>query len=158
MWSGKGEAGCLLPFAGAKKDVLWRRFMMARCLAVGSRAAGEMQAQAAHMAAGIPKAPNRGDALREARLKPISEVAHRRVLEYYLRLKAEGPAHAKVADSIFPPEHPIHVRLAKAQQLYSTRDDTEKPHDATVLQLARRVHFNTTTPGGLKADAPEKDK
>ncbi|KAG8341649.1 hypothetical protein TRVL_07517 [Trypanosoma vivax] len=32
------------------------------------------------------------------------------------------------------------------------------PSDATVLQLARRVHFNATPPGGLKADAPEKDK
>ncbi|CCD13450.1 unnamed protein product [Trypanosoma congolense IL3000] len=37
-------------------------------------------------------------------------------------------------------------------------DGMGKQHDATVLQLARRVHFNTTTPGGLKADAPEKDK
>ncbi|KAH8609673.1 putative RNase H [Trypanosoma vivax] len=37
-------------------------------------------------------------------------------------------------------------------------DAPEKPHDATVLQWARRVHFDITTPGGLKADAPEKDK
>ncbi|CCD11910.1 unnamed protein product [Trypanosoma congolense IL3000] len=37
-------------------------------------------------------------------------------------------------------------------------DGTGKQHETTVLQLARRVHFNTTTPGGLKADAPEKDK
>ncbi|KAG8340217.1 hypothetical protein TRVL_08951 [Trypanosoma vivax] len=73
-------------------------------------------------------------------------------------MKAKGPVHAKVAESIFPPEHPIHVRLAKVQHLYSPIDGMEKPHDATVLQLARRVHFNTTTPGGLKADAPEKDK
>ncbi|KAH8609148.1 hypothetical protein ERJ75_001268300 [Trypanosoma vivax] len=117
-----------------------------------------VQAQAAHIAAGIPKAANLEDALREARLKLINEVAHRRALEYYLRLKAKGPAHAKVADSIFPPEHPIHVRLAKVQHLYSIIDSPEKPHGAKVLQLARRVHFNTTTPGGLKADAPEKDK
>ncbi|CCD20332.1 retrotransposon hot spot protein (RHS), putative [Trypanosoma vivax Y486] len=115
-------------------------------------------ASAAHIVAGIPKAANREDALREARLKPINEVAHRRALECYLRLKAKGPAHAKVADSIFPPEHPIHVRLAKVQRLYSTIGSHEKPHDAKVLQLARRVHFNITTPGGLKADAPEKDK
>ncbi|CCD20778.1 reverse transcriptase (RNA-dependent DNA polymerase), partial [Trypanosoma vivax Y486] len=117
-----------------------------------------VQAQAAHIVAGIPKAANREDALREARLKSINEVAHRRALEYYLRLKAKGPVHAKVADSIFPPEHPIHVRLAKVQKLYSIIDSPEKPHDATVLQWARRVHFNITTPGGLKADAPEKDK
>ncbi|KAH8606834.1 putative RNase H [Trypanosoma vivax] len=117
-----------------------------------------VQAQAAHLVAGIPKAANREDALREARLKPISEVTHRRALEYYLRLKAKGPVHAKVADSIFPPEHPIHVRLAKEQHLCSTIDGKRKTHDEKALQLARRVHFNITTPGGLKADAPEKDK
>ncbi|CCD20356.1 retrotransposon hot spot protein, putative [Trypanosoma vivax Y486] len=50
-----------------------------------------VQAQAAHIVAGIPKAANREDALREARLKPINEVAHRRALENYLRLKAKGP-------------------------------------------------------------------
>ncbi|KAG8339452.1 hypothetical protein ERJ75_000102900 [Trypanosoma vivax] len=42
------------------------------------------------------------------------------------------------------------------KRLYSTIDGREQPHDATVLQLARCVHFNITTPGGLKADAPEK--
>ncbi|KAH8612619.1 hypothetical protein ERJ75_000881400 [Trypanosoma vivax] len=117
-----------------------------------------VRAQAAHVAAGISKAANRVDALREARLKPINEVAHRRALEYYLQLKAKGPVHAKVPDSIFPPEHPIHVRRAKVHQLYSIIDRPEKPHDATVLQWARRIHFNIATPGGLKADAPEKDK
>ncbi|KAG8340463.1 hypothetical protein TRVL_08707 [Trypanosoma vivax] len=117
-----------------------------------------VQAQAAHIVTGIPRAANREDALREARLKPINEVAHRKALEYDLRLNAKGPAHTKVGDSIFPPEHPIHVRLARAQHLCSTIDSPEKPHDAKVLQLARRVHFNTTTPGGLKADAPEKHK
>ncbi|KAH8606858.1 hypothetical protein ERJ75_001470800 [Trypanosoma vivax] len=117
-----------------------------------------VQAQAAHIVAGVPKAANREDALREARLKTVSGVPHRRALEYYLRLKAKGPVHAKVADSIFPPEHPIHVRLAKAQRLCSTIDSPEKPHDATALQLARRVNFNITTPGGPKADAPEKGK
>ncbi|KAH8617574.1 hypothetical protein ERJ75_000367800 [Trypanosoma vivax] len=66
--------------------------------------------------------------------------------------------HAKVADSIFPPEHPIHVRLAKVQHLYSSIDSPEKPLDAKVLQWARRVHFNVTRPMGLKADAPQKDK
>ncbi|KAH8603643.1 hypothetical protein ERJ75_001801500 [Trypanosoma vivax] len=117
-----------------------------------------VRAQAAHVAAGIPKAANREDALREARLKPINEAVHRRALEHYLCLKAKGPTHAKVADSIFPPEHPIHVRLAKAQRLCSTIGGTEKPHDAMALQLAMRVHFDTATPGGLKADAPDKDK
>ncbi|KAH8610438.1 hypothetical protein ERJ75_001101300 [Trypanosoma vivax] len=117
-----------------------------------------VQTQTVNIVAGIPKAPNREDGLREARLKPINEVAHRRALEYYLRLKAKGPVDAKVADSIFPPEHPIHVRLAKVQHLYSIIDSPEKPHGQTVLQWARRVHFNITTPGGLKADAPEKDK
>ncbi|CCD20716.1 hypothetical protein, conserved, partial [Trypanosoma vivax Y486] len=76
-----------------------------------------VQAQAAHIVAGIPKAANREDSLREARLKPINGVAHRRALEYYLWLAAKGPAHAKVADSTFPPDHPIHVRLAKARHL-----------------------------------------
>ncbi|CCD19321.1 reverse transcriptase (RNA-dependent DNA polymerase) [Trypanosoma vivax Y486] len=117
-----------------------------------------VQAQAAHIVPTIPKGASREDALREAQLKPINEVAHRRVLEYYLRLKAKGPVHPEVADSIFPPEHPIHVRLAKVQRLYSIDDGPEKPHDARVLEWARRVHFNTTTPGVLKADAPEKDK
>ncbi|CCD20312.1 putative Reverse transcriptase (RNA dependent DNA polymerase) [Trypanosoma vivax] len=116
-----------------------------------------VQVQAAHIVAGIPKAVNRAFALREARQKPINEVAHRRALEYYLRLKAKGPVHAKVADSIFPPEHPIHVRLAKVQHLHSIIDGREKQHEAKVLQWARRVHFNTTTHGELKADAPEKD-
>ncbi|KAG8339780.1 hypothetical protein ERJ75_001071700 [Trypanosoma vivax] len=84
-----------------------------------------VRAQAAHIVAGIPKAANREDALREARLKSINKVAHRRALEYYLCLKAKGPAHAKVADSIFPPDRPIHVRLAKAQHLPSTIDSPE---------------------------------
>ncbi|CCD19767.1 hypothetical protein, conserved in T.vivax [Trypanosoma vivax Y486] len=117
-----------------------------------------VRAQAARIAAGIPKTANREDGLREARLKPINEAVRRRALEYYLRLKAKGPTHAKVADSIFPPEHPIHVRLAKAQRLCSAIGGTEKRHDATALQLAMRVRFNATTPGGLKADAPDKDK
>ncbi|KAH8608462.1 hypothetical protein ERJ75_000567000 [Trypanosoma vivax] len=90
-----------------------------------------VRAQAAHIAAGIPKTANGEDALREARLKPINEAVRRRALEHYLRLKAKGPTHAKVADSIFPPEHPIHVRLAKAQRLCSTIGGTEKRHDAT---------------------------
>ncbi|CCD20318.1 reverse transcriptase (RNA-dependent DNA polymerase) [Trypanosoma vivax Y486] len=117
---------------------------------------GRTRAQEAHIVAGIPKAANREDALREARLKATNEVAHRRASEHYLRLKAKVPTHAKVAESIFPPEHPIHVRLAKAQHLPRTIDSPEKLHDATVLQLARRVHF-TATPGGLKTEAPEKD-
>ncbi|KAG8339125.1 hypothetical protein TRVL_10047 [Trypanosoma vivax] len=117
-----------------------------------------VQAQAAHIVAGIPKAADREDALRKARLKPPNEVAHLRALEYYICLKAKGPVPAKVADRIFPPEHPIHVRLAKAQRLCSTIGGPEMPSDATVLQLARRVHFNATTPGDLKAGAPEKDK
>ncbi|CCD21365.1 reverse transcriptase (RNA-dependent DNA polymerase), partial [Trypanosoma vivax Y486] len=124
----------------------------------GRERLGRVQAQAAHIVAGIPKAANREDALLEARLEPISDVAHRRASEYYLRLKAKGPLHAKEADSIFPPKHPIHVRLAKVQHLCSTIDSPEKPHDAQVLQWARRVHFNITTSCGLKADAPEKDK
>ncbi|KAH8606531.1 hypothetical protein ERJ75_001504500 [Trypanosoma vivax] len=117
-----------------------------------------VRAQAARVAAGIPKNANREDALREARLKPINEAVRRRALEHYLRLKAKGPTHAKVADSIFPPEHPIRVKFVKAQRLCSTIGGTEKPHDATALQLAMRVRFNTATPGGLKADAPDKDK
>ncbi|KAH8607127.1 hypothetical protein ERJ75_001449400 [Trypanosoma vivax] len=72
----------------------------------------------------------------------------------YLRLRPRS-THAKVAQHI-PPEHPIHVRLAKVQHLYSAIGSPEKPHDATVLQWVRRVHFNITTPGGLNADAPEK--
>ncbi|CCD19837.1 hypothetical protein, conserved, partial [Trypanosoma vivax Y486] len=158
MGSGKGEAAPLSPCAGANQDVLWRRVMVVGCLAVGSRAAGEVREQAAHIVAGIPKAANREDALREARLKPINEVAHRRALEYCQRLKVKGPVHAKVEDSIFPPEHPIYIRLSKVQHLYSTIDRHEKARDAKVLQWPRRVHFNITTPGGLKADEPEKDK
>ncbi|KAH8604300.1 hypothetical protein ERJ75_001734400 [Trypanosoma vivax] len=90
-----------------------------------------VQAQAEHVVAVVPDAANREDALCEALLKATNEVGHRKALEYYLRLKAKGPAHAKVADSIFPPVRPIHVRLAKAQNLASTDDDPEKPHDAT---------------------------
>ncbi|CCD20346.1 reverse transcriptase (RNA-dependent DNA polymerase) [Trypanosoma vivax Y486] len=81
-----------------------------------------VQDQAPHIVAGIPKAADREDALREARLKSINEVAHRRALEYHLRMKAKGLVHTKVADSIFPPEHPIHVRLAKVQHLCSIID------------------------------------
>ncbi|KAH8604754.1 hypothetical protein ERJ75_001686000 [Trypanosoma vivax] len=43
-----------------------------------------VRAQAARAAAGIPKAANREDALREARLKPIKEAVRRRALEHYL--------------------------------------------------------------------------
>ncbi|KAH8609784.1 putative Reverse transcriptase (RNA dependent DNA polymerase) [Trypanosoma vivax] len=43
-----------------------------------------VQAQAAHMVAGNPKAANREGGLREARLKPINEVARRRALDHYL--------------------------------------------------------------------------
>ncbi|CCD12245.1 unnamed protein product [Trypanosoma congolense IL3000] len=118
----------------------------------------KVQAQAAHLVAGIPKAANRDDAMREARLKPMNEVAHRRALEYCQRLKAKGAVHAKISESIFPPEHPINVRLAKVKHLYSTIDGTGKKHDATVLKLFGRVTFNTTTPGAVKADPPEKDK
>ncbi|KAH8612905.1 hypothetical protein ERJ75_000847500 [Trypanosoma vivax] len=117
-----------------------------------------VQTQAAHIVAGIPKAANREDALREARLRPVNAVAHRRASEYYLRLKGKGPVHAKVAGSVFPLEHPIHGRLAKAQHLYSTIDSPEKDQEAAMLRLARRVHFNSTTASGLKAGAPEKDR
>ncbi|CCD19406.1 retrotransposon hot spot protein (RHS), putative, (fragment), partial [Trypanosoma vivax Y486] len=117
-----------------------------------------VQAQAPHIVAGIPKAANREGALCTTRAKPTDEVAHRRALEYYLRLKAKGPVHAKVADSSFPTERQIRIRLAKAQHLYSIIDSPEKPHDATASQLTRRVHFNITTPGDPKADAPRKDK
>ncbi|CCD20916.1 hypothetical protein, conserved, partial [Trypanosoma vivax Y486] len=41
---------------------------------------------------------------------------------------------------------------------YGTINSTEKPHDATTLRLAMRVYVNATTPGGLEAGAPEKDK
>nr|CCC90773.1 unnamed protein product [Trypanosoma congolense IL3000] len=70
----------------------------------------KVQAQAAHIVSGIPKASNRNDALCEARLKPMNEVAHRRALEYHLRLKAKESTQEKLAKSIFPPEHPIFVR------------------------------------------------
>ncbi|KAH8616480.1 hypothetical protein ERJ75_000474900 [Trypanosoma vivax] len=66
-----------------------------------------VKAQAAHIVAGIPKAANREDALREARLKPINEVTRRRALEYNMRIKVKGPTHAKVADSpsVSPDRH-----------------------------------------------------
>ncbi|KAH8608905.1 hypothetical protein ERJ75_001264300 [Trypanosoma vivax] len=102
-----------------------------------------VQAHAAHIVAGIPKAANREDALREARLKPINEVTHWRVLEYYLRLKAKGPVHAKVADSIFPPEHPIHVRLARVQHLCSTIGGPKKH---TMQRRCRGLGVPTSTP------------
>ncbi|KAG8339812.1 hypothetical protein TRVL_09361 [Trypanosoma vivax] len=102
-----------------------------------------VQAQAAHIVAGIPKAANREDDLRRGRLKPVNEVAHRRALEYYLRLKAKGPAHAKVADSIFPPEHPIHIRLAKAKHLHSTIDG---PKNRTTRRCCSGPGAFTSTP------------
>ncbi|KAH8612872.1 hypothetical protein ERJ75_000841700 [Trypanosoma vivax] len=98
------------------------------------------------------------DALREARLQLVNAVAHRRASEYELRLKGSGPVHAKVQDSVFPLEHPIHIRLAKAQDLFSTIDSPEKDQEAAMLRLARRVHFRRPTARGLKADAPEKDR
>ncbi|KAH8619571.1 hypothetical protein ERJ75_000151600 [Trypanosoma vivax] len=106
-----------------------------------------VQTQAAHIVAGIPKAANREDALREARLKRSTRWHIGERWEYYLRLKAKGPVHAKVADSIFPPEHPIHVRLAKVQHLYSVIDSPEKTHtNATVLQW----------PGGFISTSPRR--
>ncbi|KAH8618718.1 hypothetical protein ERJ75_000253400 [Trypanosoma vivax] len=102
----------------------------------GRKGLGRVQAPTAHIVAGMPKAANREDALREVRLKPINEMAHRRALEYYLRLKAKGPAHAKVVDSIFPPEQSIHVGPATAQHLCSTIGGTEKPHDTTAFRSA----------------------
>ncbi|KAH8614855.1 hypothetical protein ERJ75_000645300 [Trypanosoma vivax] len=115
-----------------------------------------VRAQAARVAAGIPKAFDREDALCEARLKPVSGVPHRRALEYCLQLKVEGPARAKVADSIFRPERSIHVRLAKAQHLCSVVGGPEKTHAATALWRARRVRCNIAAPRGLKADAPKE--
>ncbi|SCU70140.1 RNase H, putative [Trypanosoma equiperdum] len=117
-----------------------------------------VQAQAAHIMTGIPKAANWEDAMREAQLKSINDVVNRRVLEYYLRLKAKETTHAQLFDSIFQLEHLAHVRLAMVQLLYSTIDCPEKTHDVTVMWLARRFHFNTNEPGGLKADELEKDK
>ncbi|KAH8603388.1 hypothetical protein ERJ75_001813700 [Trypanosoma vivax] len=116
-----------------------------------------VQAQAAHIVAGITKAANREDALHEARFKPVNEAAHRRALEHCLQLEVEGPVHAKVAESIFPQERTIRFGLVKAQHLYSAIGGPGKQSDATLLQLARRIRFDTT-PGGLKADAPEKDE
>ncbi|KAG8339544.1 hypothetical protein TRVL_09629 [Trypanosoma vivax] len=117
-----------------------------------------VQAKAMNVVAGIPKVANREDGLREEQPKRINEVAHRTALEYCLQLKAKGPVHAEVAGSIFPPEDPIHVRLAKEKSLYSIIDVPEEPHDATVPQWTRRVHFNADTPVGLKAWPPDKDK
>ncbi|CCD17982.1 reverse transcriptase (RNA-dependent DNA polymerase), putative, fragment [Trypanosoma vivax Y486] len=94
---------------------------------------GRVQTEVVLILAGNPKAANREDALREAQPKPINEVAYRRALEYYLELKAKGPVHAEVADSIFPPERPIRVTLAKGQSLYSIIDSPENPHHQTVL-------------------------
>ncbi|KAG8341347.1 hypothetical protein ERJ75_000665800 [Trypanosoma vivax] len=117
-----------------------------------------VQGQKAQIVAGIPKAANRAVALREARLKPINEVARRRALEYYLRLKVKEAMHAMVVETIFPPEHPIHIRLAKVHRLNTIIDRATEPDNEKVLQLARRVHLNITAPGGLKASAPEKDQ
>ncbi|KAH8620277.1 hypothetical protein ERJ75_000086000 [Trypanosoma vivax] len=68
------------------------------------------------MVAGIPEAANWEGALREARLNAINAPARRRALVYYLRLKVKGPTHAKVEESIFPPEHPIHVSIAMVKR------------------------------------------
>ncbi|KAG8339969.1 hypothetical protein TRVL_09202 [Trypanosoma vivax] len=111
-----------------------------------------MRAQAAHIAAGIPKVANREGALREAWLKPINEVAHRRALEYYLRLNAKWSADAKVAECFFLPERLVHVRLAKAHHFYITISFREEPHGATVLQLDSGIRLNTAMPCGLKAE------
>ncbi|KAH8606499.1 hypothetical protein ERJ75_001507300 [Trypanosoma vivax] len=54
-----------------------------RCLAVGSRAAGQGAGTGGTRSGGYSKAANREDALREARLKPINEAVHRRALEHY---------------------------------------------------------------------------
>ncbi|KAG8339175.1 hypothetical protein TRVL_09997 [Trypanosoma vivax] len=115
-----------------------------------------VQTQAGHILAGVPKAFDREHALREARLKPINEVPHRRVLHHCLRLKAKGPVHTEGTSSIFPPERPIYVRLAMVQHSFGNVDGPERPHNATVSQLARRVHFNIATPGVLKANAPKE--
>ncbi|KAH8609041.1 hypothetical protein ERJ75_001246200 [Trypanosoma vivax] len=88
-------------------------------------------------------------------LKPINEVAHRRALEYYLRLKAKGPAHAKwrtVSSRRAPNSH----QGCKAKTC-TAPSMARKTARRDGVAVARRVHFNTITPGGLKADAPEKD-
>ncbi|KAH8614882.1 hypothetical protein ERJ75_000643600 [Trypanosoma vivax] len=115
-----------------------------------------VRAQTARVAAGIPKAFDREDALCEARLKPVGGVPHRRALEYCLQLKVEGPARAKVADSIFRNERSNHDRLVKAKDLCSVVGEPEKTHAATALWRARRVRCNIAAPRGLKADAGEE--
>ncbi|KAH8606637.1 hypothetical protein ERJ75_001494000 [Trypanosoma vivax] len=48
-----------------------------------------VQAQAAHIVPTIPKGASREDALREAQLKPINEVAHRRVFRILPAIKGQ---------------------------------------------------------------------
>ncbi|CCD19857.1 reverse transcriptase (RNA-dependent DNA polymerase), partial [Trypanosoma vivax Y486] len=117
-----------------------------------------VQVEGQHIVAAMPKAANRESGLREAKLKPINAAAQRRALEKYLRLEDEGTQDDKVPDTIFPPENPTHVRLAKIHRKRSNEDSPGKPHEKTVSQWHRPVHFNNNATGELKADEPEKDK
>ncbi|KAG8340985.1 hypothetical protein TRVL_08185 [Trypanosoma vivax] len=130
---------------------------MVRHFAVGSRAAGEgagtggthsgrySQSQQSRgcPARGAAEADQRGDTPKSVGILPA--------------IKGRRSSTCEGRGQYLPPAHQIHVKVVIAQHVCSTIDGPEKPHDARVLQLARRVHFNITTPGGLKAEAPEKD-
>ncbi|CCD16021.1 hypothetical protein, unlikely [Trypanosoma congolense IL3000] len=66
--------------------------------------------------------------------------------------------YAEAADKVFPPQHAIHSKLEKVRHTYNTIEVSVKPHEATVLQWAKEVYFNTTAPGVLKAETPEKER
>ncbi|CCD14773.1 hypothetical protein, unlikely [Trypanosoma congolense IL3000] len=66
--------------------------------------------------------------------------------------------YAEAADKVFSPQHAIYSKLEKVRHTYNTIEVAVKPHEATVLQWAKEVYFNTTAPGVLKAEAPKEER
>ncbi|CCD14493.1 hypothetical protein, unlikely [Trypanosoma congolense IL3000] len=66
--------------------------------------------------------------------------------------------YAEAADKVFPPQHAIYSKLEKVRHTCDTIEVSVKPHEATVLQWAKEVYFNTTAPGVLKAETPKEER
>ncbi|CCD15608.1 hypothetical protein, unlikely [Trypanosoma congolense IL3000] len=66
--------------------------------------------------------------------------------------------YAEAADKVFPQQHAIYSKLEKVRHTYNTIEVSVRQHEATVLQWAKEVYFNTTAPGVLKAETPEEER
>ncbi|CCD15041.1 unnamed protein product [Trypanosoma congolense IL3000] len=73
-------------------------------------------------------------------------------------MKARGAQFAEAADKMSPQQHATYSKLEKVRHMCDTIEVSVKPHEATVLQWAKEVYFNTTAPGLLKAETPEEER